>query len=184
MKVEVTNTPLEGVVIVQTKCFEDERGFFTESWNQRDFEQAGLAYRFVQESHSRSQGRVIRGLHFQNQTAPLGKLVRCTVGCIFDVAVDLRVASTTFGQWFGLELSADNKRQLYVPEGFGHGFATLSDVAEVQYKQTGYYTPVAERAVAWNDPDLCIDWPYDNPVLSDKDRTAPSLKDYLRDPAF
>ena len=114
----------------------------------------------------------------------MGKLVRCTVGRIFDVAVDLRVNSPSFGQWFGLELSAENKRQIYLPPGFGHGFATLTEYAEVQYKQTGYYTPAAEGNIAWNDPDLAITWPITNPILSKRDQNGVSLKQYLQKPAF
>lgn len=184
MKVQVHPTPLAGLVIVDVRCFSDERGFFMEPWNKRDFAQAGLDLEFVQEGHSRSRRGVIRGLHYQDMTAPMGKLVRCTVGRIFDVAVDLRVTSPTFGRWFGIELSADNKRQVYVPVGFGHGFATLSDVAEMQYKQTGYYTPPAEGGIAWNDPDLAIDWPISDPLLSPRDQYLMSLAQYRQAPAF
>lgn len=184
MKTHITPTPLSELVIVDIDYFRDERGFFMESWNKRDFAAAGLAQDFVQDAHSRSRAGVLRGLHYQDMSAPIGKLVRCTVGSIFDVAVDLRVGSPTFGQWFGLELSVDNKRQLYVPVGFAHGFATLSDVAEVQYKQTGYYAPAAEGAIVWNDPNLAINWPITNPVLSKRDQGAMSLRQYLEHPAF
>ena len=114
----------------------------------------------------------------------MGKLLRCTVGAIFDVAVDLRMASPTFGQWFGIELTAENKTQLYVPEGFAHGFATLSDVAEVQYKQTGFYTPLAEGSIRWDDPDIGIAWPIGEPILSERDQQAMSLREYRENPAF
>jgi len=138
----------------------------------------------VQEGHSGSRYGVLRGMHYQNMTAPMGKLVRCIVGRIFDVAVDLRVSSPTFGKWYGVELSAENKKQIYIPVGFAHGFATLSDVAEVQYKQTGFYTPAAEGTLAWNDPDVGIEWPISNPILSKRDQNGMRLKEYLKNPAF
>jgi dTDP-4-dehydrorhamnose 3,5-epimerase len=169
---------------VDIDFFSDERGFFIESWHQRDFAEAGLDLSFVQEGHSRSGRNVLRGLHYQDMTAPMGKLLRCTVGAIFDVAVDLRVDSATFGQWFGIELSAENKTQLYVPEGFAHGFATISDVAEVQYKQTGFYTPSSEGTVSWNDPDIGIAWPISDPILSARDQNGISLREYRNKPAF
>ena len=184
MKTHLIPTPLENLVVVEIDCFQDERGFFIESWHKRDFASAGLDIEFVQEGHSRSGQGVLRGLHYQDMTAPMGKLLRCTAGCIFDVAVDLRVGSPTFGQWFGLELSADNKKQIYVPVGFAHGFATLSEFAEVQYKQTGFYTPSSEGTLSWNDPDVGIQWPVTNPTLSKRDQNGMSLKDYLKKPAF
>src|SRR5215471_14061493 len=144
MKTHVTTTPLQGVLVVNIDFFRDERGFFIESWNKRDFEKVGLQSEFVQDCHSRSMYRVIRGLHYQDLRAPTAKLVRCTVGKILDVAVDLRVESPTFGRYYTIELSAENKTQLFVPVGFAHGFATLAEVCEVQYKQTGYYVPQAE----------------------------------------
>ena len=184
MKITVTKTALEGVVLIDTKYFQDDRGFFIESWHQRDFADAGLTMTFVQEGHSRSARGVLRGLHYQDMTAPMGKLVRCTVGSILDVAVDLRVGSPTFGKWVGVELTADNKRQIYVPEGFAHGFQALSEVVEVQYKQTGFYTPSSEGSVAWNDPDIGVEWPIADPTLSDRDKRANSLKAYQEKPAF
>jgi dTDP-4-dehydrorhamnose 3,5-epimerase len=184
MKTHVTETPLAGLMKVNIDFFSDERGFFIESWHQRDFAQAGLDLTFVQEGHSRSGRNVLRGLHYQDMTAPMGKLLRCTVGAIFDVAVDLRMKSPTFGEWFGIELSAENKTQLYVPEGFAHGFATISDVAEVQYKQTGFYTPSSEGTVAWNDPDIRVSWPITDPILSPRDQKGMSLQDYRNNPAF
>ncbi len=184
MKPHVTQTPLAGVVILDIDYFEDERGFFMESWSKRDFASAGLELEFMQEGHSRSAANVLRGLHYQDMSAPMGKLVRCTVGRIFDVAVDLRANSPTFGQWFGLELSVENKRQLYIPPPFAHGFAVLSEVAEVQYKQTGYYTPASEGSLAWNDPDIGIDWPLDRPLLSKRDQQAVSWQEYKKNPAF
>lgn len=185
MKMRMNKTPLDGLLVVEIDFFRDERGFFMESWHKRDFAEAGLPYEFVQDSHSRSTYSVLRGLHYQDMRAPIVKLVRCTVGRVFDVAVDLRVNSPTFGQWFGIELTAENKTQLLVPLGFAHGFLTLSDVCEIQYKQTEYYRPEAEGGVAWNDKDIAIDWPLRNPpILSRRDQNQPSLKQYLQNPAF
>ncbi len=126
----------------------------------------------------------MRGFHYQDMSAPVGKLIRCTVGAIFDVGVDLRVKSPTFGQWVGVELSADNMKQFMLPSGFGHAFVTLTDFAEVQYKCTGYYTPSSEGSIAWNDPDIGVDWPFDDPLLSSRDQKATSLAEYLKNPAF
>ena len=148
MKPTLIPTPLPGLVLVEIQPFRDSRGFFIESWHAREFAAAGLDEQFVQEDHSRSTKGVLRGMHYQNMQAPMAKLVRCTVGEIFDVAVDLRTSSQTFGKWYGAYLTAENMEQLFVPVGFAHGFATLSDVAEVQYKQTGYYTPSAEGGIA------------------------------------
>jgi len=185
MKMRMNKTSLDGLLVVEIDFFRDERGFFMESWHKRDFAEAGLPYEFVQDSHSRSTYSVLRGLHYQDMRAPIVKLVRCTVGRVFDVAVDLRVSSPTFGQWFGIELTAENKTQLLVPLGFAHGFLTLSDVCEIQYKQTEYYRPEAEGGVAWNDKDIAIDWPLrDPPILSRRDQNQPSLKQYLQNPAF
>src|ERR1041385_7076837 len=152
MKTRITKTPLEGLLVINVDFFSDERGFFMESWHKRDFAEAGISFDFVQDSHSRSSCRVLRGLHYQDMRAPMVKLVRCTVGRVFDVAVDLRVNSPTFGRWFGLELSAENKSQLLIPIGFAHGFLTLSDVCEIQYKQSEYYQPQTEGGIRWNDP--------------------------------
>jgi dTDP-4-dehydrorhamnose 3,5-epimerase len=184
MKTRAVKTPLHDLVVVEIEYFQDERGFFIETWHKRDFAEAGLDLEFVQEGHSRSKYGVLRGLHYQDMTAPMGKLVRCTVGTIFDVAVDLRVDSPTFGKWFGIELSAENKKQLYVPVGFAHGFATLTEFVEVQYKQTGFYTPSSEGTLAWNDPDVGVEWPIKAPILSKRDQNGMSLKEYLKDPAF
>lgn len=184
MKTRVKKTPLEGLLVVNVDFHRDERGFFIETWHKRDFAESGLPYEFVQDSHSRSGARVLRGLHYQDMRAPMGKLVRCTVGRILDVAVDLRVTSPTFGKSFCIELNADNQTQVYIPIGFAHGFATLSEDCEMQYKQTNFYSPSCEGGIAWNDPDLNIDWPYRDPVLSQRDRTQMSLKDYVKNPAF
>jgi dTDP-4-dehydrorhamnose 3,5-epimerase len=184
MKTRVTKTPLEGVVLISIDHAHDDRGFFIESWNKRDFAEAGLTHEFVQDSHSRSKYGVLRGLHYQDMRAPMAKLIRCTVGKILDVAVDLRVSSPTFGKAFTVELTAENKNQLLVPVGFAHGFLTLSDVCEVQYKQTAFYEPATEGGVAWNDPELIIDWPIKDPILSKRDQNQMSLKQYRENPAF
>jgi dTDP-4-dehydrorhamnose 3,5-epimerase len=184
MKTQITRTPLPDLVVVNISYFKDDRGFFLESWNKRDFAEAGLTHEFVQDSHSRSGYRVLRGLHYQDMRAPMGKLVRCTVGRMLDVAVDLRVSSPTFGKWFSIELSSENQTQLYVPLGFAHGFATLSEICEVQYKQTGLYRPDCESGIAWNDPDVGVEWPYKDPILSTRDQNQPTLKQYLQNPAF
>jgi len=184
MEIHVTPTKLAGAVLIDTEFFRDERGFFIENYHRRRFAEHGLNYDFVQDNHSRSEAKVLRGLHYQDTTAPMGKLVRCTAGRVLDVAVDIRVGSATFGQWIAVELTEDNMRQVMVPAGFAHGFLTLSDCAEVQYKCTGYYTPSAEGSIVWNDPDLGIVWPIPDPLLSDRDRNARSLSEYLKAPAF
>jgi dTDP-4-dehydrorhamnose 3,5-epimerase len=165
------------VLLIEPKVFGDERGFFYESFNQARFEEAvGRSVNFVQDNHSRSVKGVLRGLHYQIQQ-PQGKLVRVTVGTVFDVAVDLRKSSPTFGQWVGEILSAENKRQLWIPEGFGHGFVVLSDSAEFLYKTTDYYAPQYERSIAWNDPELAIDWQFEGtPSLSAKDANGTPLR--------
>ena len=169
-------TALPGVLILEPKVFGDSRGFFFESFNAHDFANVtGLDVTFVQDNHSRSAQGVLRGLHYQIQQAQ-GKLVRVTEGKVFDVAVDIRRSSPHFGQWVGVHLSADNKRQLWVPPGFAHGFAVLSASAEFLYKTTDYYAPAHERCIVWNDPDLAIAWPLQAPpVLASKDANAPIL---------
>ncbi|HET8632223.1 MAG TPA: dTDP-4-dehydrorhamnose 3,5-epimerase [Thermomicrobiales bacterium] len=184
MEIHVIPTKLDGAAIVETDFVQDERGFFVETYHQENYRRHGIVEEFVQDNHSRSARGVLRGLHYQDLTAPMTKLVRCTAGAILDVAVDLRVGSPTFGQWVAAELTAENKRQFLVPVGFGHAFLALTDGAEVQYKCSGYYTPSAEGAIRWNDPDLAIEWPVADPILSARDRAAMSLQDYLRDPAF
>lgn len=185
MKTHITKTPIDGVLIVNIDHVRDERGFFLESWNKRDFTSAaGVDAEFVQDSHSRSTYGVLRGLHYQDMRAPIAKLVRCTVGSILDVALDLRFSSTTFGQAFTIELSAENKTQLFVPVGCAHGFATLSEICEVQYKQTGFYEPSSEGGIIWNDPDVGIRWPISHPVLSRRDTNQITLKQYRENPAF
>jgi dTDP-4-dehydrorhamnose 3,5-epimerase len=184
MDMTVTPTELDGVLVVQPEWFEDERGFFFESYSKRRWEQHGLSLDFVQDNHSRSGKGVVRGFHFQNGLAPQHRLVRCTVGAIWDVVVDIRVGSPTFGKWFGIELTAENRTQLLMGPEFAHGFAVLSDVAEVQYKTTGFHTQGTEGLLAWDDPDVSVPWPVENPVLSAKDSANPSLADYLANPSF
>lgn len=184
MDVTVTKTEFEGVLVLRPDTFEDSRGFFMESYHQQKLRARGVNLTFVQDNHSRSRQGVLRGFHYQNSTAPQTRLVRCTIGEIFDVIVDLQVGSPTFGRYFGIRLSADNRHQLLIPPHFAHGFVVLSEVAEVQYKCTGHHEPAAERSLAWNDPDIAVAWPVVEPFLSDKDKAAPSLKDYLKQPAF
>ncbi|MHA6494970.1 dTDP-4-dehydrorhamnose 3,5-epimerase [Pseudomonas borbori] len=175
---QVIRTALPEVLILEPKVFGDERGFFFESFNARDFAQAtGLQREFVQDNHSRSQRGVLRGLHYQLQQAQ-GKLVRVTAGEVYDVAVDLRRSSPTFGQSVGVMLSAENNRQMWVPEGFAHGFLVLSEYAEFLYKTTDYYAPAHERCIRWDDPTLAIEWPLaEPPQLSAKDQNGSSLGD-------
>jgi len=168
--VQIMKTSLPDVLLIEPKVFGDERGFFVETWQKKFFEEAGILMPFVQDNHSRSSKGVLRGLHFQLKH-PQGKLVRVSRGSVFDVAVDVRTGSPTFGQWYGAELSAENHRQLWVPPGFAHGFCVLSDVADFQYKCTDYYCPDCEGGIVWNDSDINIDWPIAvPPSLSTKDR--------------
>jgi dTDP-4-dehydrorhamnose 3,5-epimerase len=170
-------TTLKDVVILEPKVFGDERGFFLEAYNEATFRALGLPTRFVQDNHSGSRNGVLRGLHYQLKQ-PQGKLVRALRGEIFDVAVDLRQDSAQFGQWFGLVLSAENRRMLWVPPGFGHGFLVLTEFAEVSYKATELYAPAFERSILWNDPAIGIDWPLDGePTLSKKDKAGSLLVD-------
>ena len=175
----VIKTPLEGLLVLEPKVFGDDRGFFFESFNAKRFaELTGVSSEFVQDNHSRSAKGVLRGLHYQIQQAQ-GKLVRATAGSVFDVAVDIRKSSQTFGQWFGIELSAENKRQMWIPPGFAHGFVVTSDSAEFLYKTTDYWAPEHERAILWNDTAIGISWPpeIDVPLLSGKDAAAALLAD-------
>lgn len=173
----VTEGPLDGLVLFTPDVHGDQRGSFHEAWRQDVFDRAvGRRVTFVQDNHSVSRRGVLRGLHHQLPPHAQGKLVRCTVGAIFDVAVDIRRGSPTFGRWSGHELSADNHRQLWLPEGFAHGFLALTDGAQVQYKVTDLHAPQCERGIAWDDPDIGIEWPWDgSPTVSDKDATAPRL---------
>jgi dTDP-4-dehydrorhamnose 3,5-epimerase len=174
---KVTPTALPEVLLIEPDVFGDERGFFMESWNARTLREAtGLDVTFVQDNHSRSARNVLRGIHYQI-VKPQGKLVRVVAGAVFDVAVDLRRASLNFGRWVGVELSAENKRQLWIPPGFGHGFLVLSDLADLLYKATEYWWPDKERSIRWNDPQVGIRWPVGDvaPMLAPKDATAPEL---------
>lgn len=169
----IIDSQIADVKIIEPKVFGDERGFFFESFNQQIFEAAiGHSVTFVQDNHSKSARGVLRGLHYQKSPHAQGKLVRCVQGEVFDVAVDIRQSSPSFGQWVGVILSAENKRQLWIPEGFAHGFVTLSDTAEFVYKTTDYYAPQADACIVWNDPTLAIDWPITDPVLSAKDQAG------------
>jgi dTDP-4-dehydrorhamnose 3,5-epimerase len=176
----VIKTKLDGCVIIEPKVFGDERGFFLETFQaERYISEAGITLPFVQDNHSRSSKSVLRGLHFQ-KTKPQGKLVRVVRGQVYDVAVDIRNGSPTYGQWEGLILSEENKTQLWVPPGFAHGFVVLSDTADFEYKCTDYYDPSDEGSILWNDSDLDIPWPVDNPILSNKDASADRLADLKR----
>jgi dTDP-4-dehydrorhamnose 3,5-epimerase len=176
MRAEETDLP--GVLVLEPRVFADARGFFMESYNRRTLaDVAGIADEFVQDNHSRSVKGTLRGLHYQIREAQ-GKLVRAIRGAVWDVAIDLRRSSPSFGRWVGVELSEDNRRMLWVPVGFAHGFLVLSDIAEVLYKATDFYAPAHERAILWNDPQLAIRWPLDGePVVSEKDAGAPLLRD-------
>jgi dTDP-4-dehydrorhamnose 3,5-epimerase len=172
-------TPLDGVFVLEPRVFGDARGFFFESFNARNFEAAtGTRLNFVQDNHSRSARGVLRGLHYQIHQ-PQGKLVRVTAGEVFDVAVDIRKSSPTFGQWYGHRLSAENKLQLWIPAGFAHGFVVLSDSADFLYKTTDYWAPDFERCIAWDDPDLAVDWPLAGmtPLVSPKDAQGVAFRD-------
>lgn len=175
---KVTPTAIAAVKIIEPRIFGDERGFFMETWNAATFAEAGLDLHFVQDNHSRSARGVLRGLHYQ-LTLPQGKLVRITAGRVFDVAVDLRRSSPTFGRWVGVELSAANKRMLWIPPGFAHGFLTLEDDTDFLYKCTAPYNPADERCLAWNDPAIDISWPLEGsiPLVSEKDRRGRALSD-------
>ena len=172
----VVETSLPGVLIIEPGVFGDERGFLMETYNERCYREAGLPHRFVQDNLSSSARGVLRGLHFQNP-GPQGKLLHVPRGEILDVAVDIRTGSPDFGGWVGVTLSAENHRQLWVPEGFAHGFLATSETALLAYKCTSHYDPAAEGAILWNDPEIGIDWPIEAPVLSEKDRNAPLLSE-------
>jgi dTDP-4-dehydrorhamnose 3,5-epimerase len=178
MEVIIESRHLNGVVVVRPQVFEDERGFFMEVFRADQFKALGLPHEFVQDNHSRSRKGVVRGLHFQ-WDPPMGKLMRVTYGSAFLVAVDIRKGSPTLGQWFGLEVSAANKRQIWAPAGFARGFCVLSDVCEIQYKCTGIYNKMGEGGIRWNDPEIGIVWPIQDPVLSSKDANAPTLREWL-----
>ena len=175
---KILNTKIDGVMVVEPTVFGDHRGWFTETYSQNKFSEAGIDLNFVQDNHSYSAAKgTLRGLHYQLNPKAQSKLVRCTKGSIFDVAVDIRIGSPTYGQWFGIELSSENKKQLLIPKGFAHAFMTLTDDVEVQYKVDELYSPENDRGIIWNDPSIKIQWPIDiTPILSEKDKKAPLLK--------
>ena len=175
---EFTKTTLKDVYLIKPQVFGDNRGFFLESYSKKKFEEAGINSNFVQDNHSKSEKKgTLRGLHFQTSPYAQAKLLRVVNGSIYDVVVDLRKDSETFGKWEGFELTADNFKMLFVPRGFAHSFMTLEDNTEVLYKADNLYQPEAEGGIAWNDPDLKIDWPIQDPILSDRDKKWPNLKD-------
>ena len=181
-KIKVTTCDIEGLYVIEPTVFKDERGYFMETYNQNDFKEAGLNMTFVQDNQSMSVKGVLRGLHFQKQY-PQGKLVRAVCGTVFDVAVDLRSDSKTYGKWFGVTLSAENKKQFYIPEGFAHGFLVLSDEAEFAYKCTDFYHPGDEGGLLWSDPEIGVDWPIEpgmELIISDKDKKWSCLKDTFK----
>jgi dTDP-4-dehydrorhamnose 3,5-epimerase len=174
--VKVTETELPGVLLLEPKRFGDDRGFFMEMFHEKRYAELGISGPFVQDNFSRSAKGILRGLHYQEPQAQ-GKLVQVLAGAVYDVAVDIRRGSPTFGKWVGVELSSDNRRQLWVPAGFAHGFCVLSESADFHYKCTDFYSPTTERGIIWSDPDLGITWPVKSPLLSPKDTDAPRLKD-------
>jgi dTDP-4-dehydrorhamnose 3,5-epimerase len=176
MRMNVLQTPLAGVLLLEPRIFKDDRGWFFESYHEKRYWDAGLTANFVQDNHSRSSQGTLRGLHYQ-LNHPQGKLVRVVMGEVYDVCVDIRRGSPTFGQWYGVYLSGDNHLQLYVPPGFAHGFCVVSESADFLYKCTDFYAPGDEYSVRWDDPQIGIDWPMVDPLLSDKDACAPLLKD-------
>ncbi len=178
---EIVQTPIEGVLLLKPKIWGDARGYFVETWQQERYEHAGINLPFVQDNHSCSSYGVLRGLHFQ-KNFPQGKLVSVSLGSVFDVAVDIRKDSPTFGQWFGAELTAENQHQLWVPPGLAHGFVVTSDVVHFHYKCTELYHPEDEGAIRWNDPDLAVAWPVSEPRLSVKDEAAPSFAELKKTP--
>lgn len=180
---KVIPTELPGVLILEPKVFGDDRGFFMEMFHEKRYADAGIRGPFVQDNYSRSAKGILRGLHFQEPQAQ-GKLVQVLAGAVYDVAVDVRRGSPTFGKWVAVELSTDNRRQLWIPPGFAHGFCVLSESADFHYKCTALYSPETERGVLWNDPDLGIPWPVSAPLLSGKDAKAPRLKDATVLPAY
>lgn len=182
---KVTKTKLDGVVILEPQVFGDNRGFFMESWSKRKMEEAGLFYDFVQDNHSSSTVKgTLRGIHFQKGEWAQAKLVRCTRGAVLDVAVDLRKNSPTYKQWVGVELSEENKKQLLIPRGFGHGFVTLTDHVEFMYKADNYYAPQADAGIRWNDPTIGVEWGVADPILSEKDTKNPWFADIEDELAF
>lgn len=181
MQINIHSVWLKDIVVIRPEVYEDERGFFTEFYREDQFRELGLPNNFVQGNHSRSQKNVLRGLHFQ-WSPPMGKLMRVTFGSAFLVAVDIRKGSSTLGKWFGMEISAQNKLEIWAPAGFARGFCVLSDFAEIQYLTTGVYNDKCESGIRWDDPEIGIQWPIENPVLSEKDKTAQALRQWLSKP--
>ncbi len=181
MQIKIESQHLDGIVVLAPEVYQDERGFFMEAYRADQFRELGLPWEFVQDNHSRSQKGVLRGLHFQ-WDPPMGKLMRVTYGKAFLVAVDIRKGSPTLGKWFGIEVSAENKKQVWAPAGFARGFYTLSDYAELQYKCTGIYSNKGESGILWNDPEIGVEWPVNELILSPKDQKAQTLKEWLARP--
>ncbi len=179
MQIKIEKTPIKDLIVVIPEFFEDKRGFFMETYRADQFKELGLPVDFVQDNHSRSAKGVLRGLHFQ-WNPPMGKLMRVTYGSAYLIAVDIRKGSPTLGKWYGIEVSAENKKQVWAPAGFARGFCVLSDFAEIQYKCTGIYSNKAESGILWNDPAIGIEWPVKNPVLSEKDEKAQTLDMWLK----
>ncbi len=177
---KVIPTPLKGVLLIEPIIYKDNRGFLFESYHYKRYVGHGIKATFVQDNHSHSIKNTLRGLHYQASPGQ-AKLVRVIAGEVFDVVVDIRFGSPTFGKWVGYYLSGENKKQLYIPEGFAHGFCVLSETAEFEYKCSNYYSPEKERGIAWNDPDLSIDWPVKNPILSERDQKNPLFKEIDKD---
>lgn len=177
-KMELINTPLKDLVVIQPKVFADERGYFFESYSKAAFEKLGLTLNFVQDNQSLSCKGVLRGLHFQNNPFAQGKLVRVITGAVYDVAVDIRKNSPTYGKWFGVELTEENKTMMYIPEGFAHGFVTLKDQTIFSYKCTNVYNKASEDCLLWSDTDLGIDWKISNPILSEKDLLGKRFREF------
>jgi dTDP-4-dehydrorhamnose 3,5-epimerase len=181
MDIKIESRHLGDIVVIVPEIFQDSRGFFMETYREDQFKASGLPHQFVQDNHSRSERGVLRGLHFQ-WDPPMGKLMRVTLGTAFLVAVDVRKGSATLGKWFGVEASAENRRQIWAPAGFARGFCVLSDVAEIQYKCTGIYNSKAESGIRWNDPQIGIEWPVSEPLLSAKDLKSQTLEEWLARP--
>tara|TARA_B100000214_G_scaffold223719_1_gene162794 strand:- start:8320 stop:8883 length:564 start_codon:yes stop_codon:yes gene_type:complete len=174
----IQETELEGVLLLEPTVFGDHRGFFMESYTKKKFEEMGLSYDLIQDNHSlSSESGTLRGLHYQTNPMALTKIVRCTRGGILDVVVDIRNGSPTYGKWISAKLTAENKLQIVVPKGFAHGICTLEDNTEIMYKVDEYYSPEHDKGILWSDPELAIDWPVENPILSDKDKAQPLLHD-------
>ena len=181
MQIQIEKTFIEDLIVVKPEVFEDDRGFFMETYREDQFNELGLPTDFSQDNHSRSTKGVLRGLHFQ-WNPQMGKLMRVTLGEAFLVAVDIRKGSPTFGEWFGALVSSENKKQIWAPAGFARGFCVLSDIAEIQYKATGTYNSNCESGILWNDPQIGIEWPIENPILSERDKRATNLIEWLEKP--